>query len=223
MARRLVCIMAKPPVAGQAKTRLIPVLGAHEAALLQQHMLLDTIELVSAALEGDGSITIVCPAAGDRAALRRVVPASVGVVAHERLDLMSGLDYALTHHIDHGYEQVVLLDGDSPTLPAHYIRMAFDHLKEDAVVLGPTLDGGYYLIGACQQRSALFDWPHLDSATICQQTRARAEALGSRVHMLPPWYDVDTAEDLERLSAELHRYPSHAPHTFRFLERDGRR
>lgn len=215
--------MAKAPLAGQAKTRLIPVLGAAEAALLQQHMLLDTIELVSAALEGDGSITIVCPTKADRAALLCVVPAGVGILPHERSDLMGGLDYALTHHVEQGYEQVVLLDGDSPTLPAQYIRSAFDHLLEDSIVLGPTLDGGYYLIGACQPRSALFDWQQLDSATICRQTHARAEALGARVHMLPPWYDVDTAEDLERLSAELRQFPSRAPRTFRFLERDGRR
>ena len=215
--------MAKAPLAGQAKTRLIPVLGAEEAARLQRHMLLDTIELVSAALEGDGSITLVCPTAADRDVLQCVAPAGVGILAHERVDLMSGLDYALTHHIQQGYDQVVLLDGDSPTLPAQYIRWAFDHLLADAVVLGPTLDGGHYLIGACQPRSSLFQWQQLDSATICQQTHARAEALGARVHMLPPWYDVDTAEDLERLSAELQQDPSRAPHTSRFLERDGRR
>jgi rSAM/selenodomain-associated transferase 1 len=222
MARRLVGIMAKAPLAGYAKTRLIPVLGAAQAALLQQQMLLDTIELVATALCGDGSITLVCPTSADRVALERIVPDGVGVVAHGQIDLMSGLDYALRHHLAQGYEQVVLVDGDSPTLPAQYIQSGFDHLEEDAVVLGPTLDGGYYLIGACQPRSHLFDWEQLDSATVCQQTRARAEALGAIVHMLPAWYDVDTAEDLERLCAELQQYPSRAPRTSRFLAGDGR-
>src|ERR1051326_5813257 len=111
MVRRLVGIMAKAPLAGYAKTRLIPVLGAAEAALLQQHMLLDTIELVSTALCGDGSITLVCPTTADRAALERVVPNGVGVVAHERVDLMRGLEYALAHHLAQGYQQVVLIDG----------------------------------------------------------------------------------------------------------------
>jgi rSAM/selenodomain-associated transferase 1 len=223
MRRRLVGIMAKAPVAGYAKTRLIPVLGAGQAALLQQHMLLDTIELVSTALCGDGSIALVCPTAADRAALESFVPDGLGVVAHERVDLMSGLDYALAHHLAQGYQQVVLLDADSPTLPTQYIQSAFDHLQEDAVVLGPTLDGGYYLIGSGQPRPQLFDWQRLDSATVCQQTRARAEALGATVQMLPPWYDVDTAEDLDRLCAELQQYPSRAPHTRRFLEGNGRR
>jgi rSAM/selenodomain-associated transferase 1 len=222
MVRRLVGIMAKAPLAGYAKTRLIPVLGAAQAALLQQHMLLDTIDLVATALCGDGAITLICPTAADRVALERIVPDGVGVVAHERVDLMSGLDYAMAHHLAQGYEQVVLLDGDSPTLPAQYIQSGFDHLVEDAVVLGPTLDGGYYLIGARQARSQLFEWQQLDSATVCQQTRERAEALGATVHMLPAWYDVDTAEDLERLYTELQQYPSRAPRTFRFLEDNAR-
>jgi uncharacterized protein len=223
MASRLVGIMAKAPLAGQAKTRLIPVLGADGAARLQRQMLLDTVELTIAALEGDGSISVVCPTAADRAVLQDLVPASVEVVAHGRGDLMSGLDYALTHHVNQGYEQVVLLDGDSPTLPAHYLRAAFDHLSGDAVVLGPTLDGGYYLIGACQPKPALFDWEQLDSGTICRQTHARAIALGARVALLPPWYDVDTAEDLERLVEEVRSYPGRAPYTRMFLERDGMR
>jgi rSAM/selenodomain-associated transferase 1 len=223
MPRRLVGIMAKAPVAGQAKTRLIPALGADGAARLQRHMLLDTIGLTLAALEGHGSISIVCPTAADRATLQGLVPAEIGIVAHERGDLMSGLDYALTYHLDQGYEQVVLLDGDSPTLPAHYLRSAFEQLTSDAVVLGPTLDGGYYLIGACRPRPALFDWTQLNSATICQQTQARAESLGARVALLPPWYDVDTAEDLERLMHELRSHPSRAPRTLHFLERDGLR
>jgi len=223
VARRVVGIMAKAPVAGQAKTRLIPALGADAAARLQRQMLLDTIELTMAALEGDGSIRIVCPKAAARAALKGLVPAEVEIIAHERGDLMSGLDYALTHHLDQGYEQVVLLDADSPTLPAHYVRSALDQLTGDAVVLGPTLDGGYYLIGACRPQPALFNWKQMDSATICRQTHQRAEALGVRVALLPPWYDVDTAEDLERLIEELRSYPTRAPHTFSFLERDGRR
>ncbi len=220
--RRVVGIMAKAPLAGQAKTRLIPVLGADRAAGLQQHMLLDTIELTTAALQGQGAISIVCPTAADRAVLQSLVPADVGVVAHERGDLMRGLDYGLSYHLEQGYEQVVLLDGDSPTLPSDYLRSAFDQLTGDAVVLGPTFDGGYYLIGACRPRPALFEWEHLDSARVCWQTRQLAEALGARVALLPPWYDVDTAEDLGRLAEELRSYPSRAPHTCRFLERNGR-
>ena len=218
MPRRMVGIMAKAPLAGQAKTRLIPALGPEGAAGLQREMLLDTIELAKVALEGDGSVTIVCPTAADRAVLQDLVPDSVGIVAHGHGDLMRGLDFGLTHHFEQGYQQVVLLDGDSPTLPAHYLRSAFQQVTRNAVVLGPTLDGGYYLIGACRPRPELFDWDQLDSATICQQTCARAEALGAHVTLLPDWYDVDTSEDLERLVDELQKHPSRAPNTWDFLK-----
>ena len=227
--RRVVAIMAKAPLPGQAKTRLIPVLGADRAAQLQLHMLLDTIDLTVAALEEQGAINIVCPTAADRAVLESLVPAGVGVVAHERGDLMRGLDYGLSYHLERGYEQVILLDGDSPSLPLDYVRSAFEQLTGDAVVLGPTLDGGYYLIGACRPRPALFEWQQLDSARVCRQTQELAEALGARVTLLPPWYDVDTAEDLERLVTELRDNPSRAPRTCRYLfegngfERNGRR
>jgi rSAM/selenodomain-associated transferase 1 len=209
--------MAKAPIAGQAKTRLIPVLGADRAARLQRNMLLDTIELVRAALSGDGAIGLVCPTPADRATLEQIVPADVRIIAHERGDLMSGLSHGLSHLVEQGFEQVVLLDGDSPTLPVDYLRAAFNGLGPDSIVLGPTVDGGYYLIGACGPQPALFEWQRLDSATVCRQTQERAEALGSRVTLLPPWYDVDTAEDLDRLVEELRAHPDRAPHTCRFL------
>jgi uncharacterized protein len=216
--RRVVAIMAKAPLAGQAKTRLIPVLGAENAARLQRHMLLDTIELVRAALGKEGAIGIVCPTAADRTTLEAIVPPDVRVVAHERGDLMSGLSHGLSHHLEQGYEQVVLLDGDSPTLPVNYLRSAFDGLSSESIVLGPTVDGGYYLIGACGPQPALFEWERLEGPTICRQTQERAQALGSRVTLLPPWYDVDTAEDLARLIQELRVHPGRAPHTCRFLD-----
>jgi uncharacterized protein len=103
-------------------------------------------------------------------------------------------------------------------LPVNYVRSAFDGLSSDSIVLGPTVDGGYYLIGACGPQPALFEWERLEGPTICRQTQERAQALGSRVTLLPPWYDVDTAEDLARLIQELRVHPGRAPHTCRFLD-----
>jgi uncharacterized protein len=220
-AGRVVAIMAKAPIAGQAKTRLIPRLGAEHAARLYQHMLLDTIELVAQALNGSAAITIVCPTGTDRAALQQIVAPKIQVVADETGTLMGGLDYGLTYHVRQGYEQVILLDGDSPTLPAEHLQSAFEALDSADVVLGPTTDGGYYLIAACQAQSALFKWEHLDSATVCTQTQSRAEADGLRVELLPAWFDVDTSEDLDRLVENLRSYAVGAPRTRTFLERYG--
>lgn len=217
---RIIAIMAKAPIAGQAKTRLIPLLGADGAARLYQHMLLDSIELAVEALGEQGAVSLVCPTEAHRATLRTLVPDTIQVLAHEQGDLMRGLDYGLAHYTRQGYAQVILLDGDSPTLAVNILRRAFDALATADVVLGPTLDGGYYLIGSCRPQPALFSWEHLDSATVCAETRARAEASGARVTLLPPWYDVDTREDVERLVDELRRQDTGAHHTRRFLVRE---
>jgi uncharacterized protein len=218
---RVVVVMAKAPVAGKAKTRLIPRLGADQAARLYRHMLLDTLDLVAEALDGSGAISIVCPTTADRAALQQIVPREIQIVADEQGSLMGGLNYALTSHTDQGYHQVILLDGDSPTLPMHYLRSAFVALDSSDVVLGPTLDGGYYLIGARKPQPMLFAWEHLDSATLCRQTQQRAEVLGQRVAVLPAWYDIDTPDDLAHLVGDLRSQTAQARGTHRFLEQIG--
>ena len=218
---RMISIMAKAPIAGQAKTRLIPLLGAGGAATLYQNMLLDTVELAMEALNGHGAVSLVCPTAAHRDVLRKLVPGLVQVIAQERDGLMNGLDYALTHYTRQGYDQVILLDGDSPTLPLSHLRSAFNALSTTTIVLGPTLDGGYYLIGACQPQPALFRWEQLDGATVCNDTRARAEASGHRVTLLPPWYDIDTSEDVDRLVDALRTETGAARRTRQFLVRQG--
>ena len=145
---RLVAIMAKAPIAGKAKTRLIPRLGAEHAAMLYHQMLLDTIELVAEALNGSGAISLVCPTITDRTTLQDFVASETQIIADETGSLMGGLAFALAYHVAQGYEQVILLDGDSPTLPVHYLQSAFDTLGSADVVLGPTMDGGHYLIRA---------------------------------------------------------------------------
>jgi uncharacterized protein len=216
-SRRVIGIMAKAPIAGAAKTRLIPQLGAEQAALLYCQMLLDSIDLALAALDGDGAVSIICPTAAHRDILQQLVPPVVEVVAHERGDLMHGLSYGLSYHAAQGYTQVLLFNGDSPTLPAEHLRAAFAALDGATVVLGPTLDGGYYLIGASAPQPDLFRWEQLDSATICRQTQERAEARGARVVLLEPWYDIDTAEDFARLLDEFASHGHGASRTRRFV------
>ena len=102
-----------------------------------------------------------------------------------------------------GGERVVIIGSDSPTLPLEYVEQAFDLLQQFSVVLGPTSDGGYYLVGASQIVPPIFANIHWSSSSVWQDTLTQVEAAGLSYAELPPWYDVDDYDDLLRLYHDL--------------------
>ncbi len=102
-----------------------------------------------------------------------------------------------------GAKRVVITGTDSPTLPMSYIQKAFDVLKRIPVVIGPTFDGGYYLIGLSRQNDDIFDGIEWGTSRVFGQTLTRIKSLNTQVYVLPPWYDVDTSGDLEFLRSHL--------------------
>ena len=113
----------------------------------------------------------------------------------------------------------------TPSLPIDFLRRAVDLVTapDIDVVLGPCDDGGYYLIGMRRVWPTLFEAMPWSTAHVLTETAHRAEAQGLRVASLPTWFDVDTPEDLERLTASLAAPDSNtAYHTRRFLERRAR-
>ena len=116
---------------------------------------------------------------------------------------------------------VILIGSDLPTLPAAYIQSAVESLREGSdLVLGPTEDGGYYLIGLARPASGLFEGIAWSTLTVLEQTLERARSAGLEPDLLPFWYDVDDRAGLERLRADLARTPAEdlAPNTARLLE-----
>ncbi len=114
------------------------------------------------------------------------------------------------------------MSSDSPTLPAAYVAKAFDILARDEadVVLGPCDDGGYYLIGLAQPQPRLLREVPMSTPHVLRDTLALAATAGLRAVLLPPWYDIDVADDLRRLAAELAASPPEgAHHTRAFLDR----
>ena len=97
----------------------------------------------------------------------------------------------------------MLIGSDSPTLPADYIQQAFERLQQHDAVLGPTEDGGYYLIGIRDAVPPVFDGVQWGSPQVWRQTVDRLHESKVRFATLPTWYDVDVLDDLERLQAEL--------------------
>jgi rSAM/selenodomain-associated transferase 1 len=209
-------IMAKQPAVGRTKTRLCPPLTPAEAAALYEALLRDTIEL-GASLEGVRlAIAVTPPEATED--FRQISPPDTLLLPVACADIGDCLNRALNRLLAAGYPQAIAINSDGPTLPAAYVRQALARLAEVDAVLGPSEDGGYYLIGLTQLRPELFRDIEWSSERVTAQTLSRAEALGLNVALLPPWYDVDTAADLDRLRAELATLPAEAlVHTRRFF------
>lgn len=201
MALPQLLVVAKQPAAGQTKTRLCPPLTGETAAALYECFLRDTIEIMRAT-PNVGRGIVYLPAAAT-AYFRQLAP-EFTLTLQVGADLGARLDHALTAALTQGANAAVIMDSDSPTLPAAYLGEAFAHLAAGAdVVLGPCDDGGYYLIGLRQPQPRLLREVPMSTPTVLRDTLAIAEALGLRVALLPTWYDVDTGAELQRLRREL--------------------
>ena len=197
-------IMAKAPRAAYSKTRLIPAIGADGAARLAAAMIRDTAALclsVSRARRSASAAICFAPDDGE-GQLRELAPGVESFVAQRGESLGQRLSAAFDDLFETGAERVVVIGGDSPTLPAEVIERAFDRLDQGMdLVLGPTRDGGYYLIGLRRPTSALFVAIPWSTSRVLAATLDRAAAKELTVELLPEWYDVDEPTDLEHLES----------------------
>jgi rSAM/selenodomain-associated transferase 1 len=201
MTQPMLLVVAKQPAAGQTKTRLCPPLTGATAAALYECFLRDTLEIMrSVPTATPGIVYLPAAAVGY---FRDLAP-DFRLTLQEGADLGERLDNLLTTALAQGATASVVMDSDSPTLPVAYVSEAFSRLQEGAdVVLGPCDDGGYYLIGLKQPQPRLLREVQMSTPTVLRDTLAIAEELGLRVALLPTWYDVDTAAELQRLRQEL--------------------
>lgn len=215
-----VVIMAKVPAAGTVKTRLCPPLAPHEAATLYHAFLLDKIVQVRS-LKAAIPVIAYTPCAGRR--FFAELAADFILMPQQGADLGERLANSLAQLLAAGYRGALAIDSDTPTLPSAYLQQAVDWIAmpEADVVLGPSEDGGYYLIGLNQVHRELFENIAWSTAAVMPQTVQRAAAKGLRIAQLPPWFDVDTPSDLDRLRATLAGMTGQAPRHTRqfFLER----
>ena len=209
-------VIAKRPAPGQTKTRLTPPLTAEQAAALYECFLADTLDLVRRVPGTDRAI-VYLPA--DAQAYFAALAPDFELLLQQGAGLGERLDNALVSCLRRGYERVVIMNSDGPTLPVTYLARAFEALSDGAdVALGPSADGGYYLIGVRQPTSRLLREVRMSTPTVLADTLALAAEEGLRVELLPAWYDVDEAADLDRLARELAGAPPEvAPRTRAFL------
>jgi len=196
-----VAIMAKVPIPGAVKTRLCPPLHPDEAATLAGCFLQDRVDQLAALPQGEPMVAFTPP--GEAAAVRRLVPPPIRLIPQSGEDLGARLDRVLTDLLAEGYTGAIAVDADSPTLPSAYLEAACRHLEEGRadVVVGPSEDGGYYLIGLRQPAPALFRTMAWSTPAVLPETLARVGEARLRLHLLPAWFDVDRGADLERLLA----------------------
>jgi rSAM/selenodomain-associated transferase 1 len=216
-----VAIMAKAPRAGEVKTRLCPPLSPEEAAGLYDCFLRDKVAQVRS-LAGARGVIAFTPDES-RGVFEALAP-GFGLIPQRGADLGSRLFNSLDGLLRDGHAGAVMIDSDTPTLPTEFLREAVALLSSPAtdVVVGPSDDGGYYLIGMRQVHMALFERMPWSTPQVLPETLRRAEAKGLRVTCLPTWFDVDTAADLDRLVAALAARDGGAPsHTREFLARRG--
>ncbi|MGH7354245.1 MAG: TIGR04282 family arsenosugar biosynthesis glycosyltransferase [Candidatus Rokuibacteriota bacterium] len=211
-----VAIMAKAPRPGEVKTRLCPPLSPAQAADLGRAFLLDKIAQVRA-LPGVTPAIAFTPE-DERALFARLAPGFT-LVPQRGDDLGARLHSTLDELLRHGHAAALAIDSDTPTLPSELLEEAVrvSGSRDVDVVLGPTEDGGYYLVGIRAAHRELFDAIPWSTAAVLATTLARARAAGLRTVCLPAWFDVDTPADLERLRAELDATPEGARETRRLL------
>ena len=210
-------IMAKHPQAGEVKTRLCPPLTPMQAATLYTAFLADKIAQVRS-IEAIIPVLAYTPATAQ--AFFTAAAPSFLCMPQRGADLSARLTHGFAELFALGYSGVIVTDSDSPTLPTAFLQQAVTLLGtgQTDVVLGPSEDGGYYLLGLRTLHRALFTNMPWSTAVVAQETRQRAAAKALRMAELPVWFDVDTPEDLQRIMQSLqHSDPAIAQHTRHWL------
>jgi uncharacterized protein len=201
-----ITVMAKASIPGRAKTRLVPPLKPEEAARLNTSFLRDIADnlIVASGLANIAAFMAFAPA-GSAPFFRNILPEPIGLLETVAPNFGDCLFHAAKTLLDAGHDSVCLLNSDSPTLPAAYLTAAATALAApgDRIVLGPSIDGGYYLLGLKRPHHRLFEDIDWSTDRVAGQTLARALELGLPVHQLPSWYDVDDLSTLRLLMGEL--------------------
>ncbi|MEZ6064506.1 MAG: TIGR04282 family arsenosugar biosynthesis glycosyltransferase [Planctomycetaceae bacterium] len=202
---RTLVVFARRPVAGQVKTRLATSIGPAAAADLYLAFLRDTLRIATLV---PVERCIACSPADEATQhwFTTLADQRLTVWPQPAGELGERLAACFEKFLDHPGDRLVVIGSDAPTLPHRLIEQAFDTLDAYDAVIGPAMDGGYYLIGARQTgqgAAALFNEIDWDGPSVLEQTVTRLRESRYSLGLLPPWYDVDTLEDLQALHGHL--------------------
>lgn len=224
-------IMTKAPEAGKVKTRLTPPLTSAEAAGLNTCFLRDLARSIDAATDiaPARGVAIYTPI-GKESVYDDILPARFLLIPQRGEKFGERLEFAVADLLKAGFGSVCLINSDSPTVSRGSFAEAANELAKpgDRLVLGPSDDGGYYLIGLKRMHRRVFEEIDWSTQHVLRQTMERAAEIGVPVHQLATGYDVDDQATLSRLCEELlgSAQSETAPCTQQFLreliDREGR-
>lgn len=212
---RVLVIMAKAPRPGAVKTRLESSLSTEAITDFYRCLLDDTLTLARSL--SDVRVAVMCPES-DVNELTRLAGNEASVVAQEGEGLAAGLTSVFIHFAERHQRRVIAFNSDSPHLPRLVLEGAFETLAAHDVVVGPTHDGGYYLVGAKASYPSLFSGDGMGTSSALERLLSRARALDLSVAFADPFYDIDVADDLTRLAEELRLAPARAPRTAAWIK-----
>ncbi len=199
-------IFTKAPIPGEVKTRLCPPLTPDEAASLHGSFVLDAVERSTQTLKASqGTLDryLACAPSQDHVFFK-VMEGRYGLRLIDQVgeDLGARMGQVFESLLSQGYQRVLLVGTDVPTLPGGYYSQALQQLETHDLVLGAAQDGGYHLIGLTRPAPELFAGIPWSTEEVLPLTLKKAETLGLKTAQLPVWRDVDTIQDLEALIEE---------------------
>ena len=212
--RRTLVLMAKAPKPGSVKTRLATKLSPEAVTSFYCCLLDDTLALARSVTDVD--VAIMCPES-DVDELTKLTGNGATIVPQKGEGLAAGLTSVFAHFADDHQRRIIAFNSDSPHLPRSVLEDAFAILVAHDVVVGPTHDGGYYLVGAKASHPKLFAQDGMGTSTALERLLSHARALELSVGFADLFYDIDVADDLTRLAEELRLAPARAPRTARWL------
>jgi rSAM/selenodomain-associated transferase 1 len=207
---RTLVIMAKAPKPGMVKTRLTESLPSPAVTALYRCLLEDTLALATSLTSV--AIAVMCPES-DQKELAHLLGNTVQVVAQKGEGLAAGLTSVFRDFTAAGRQHVIAFNSDSPHLAPSVLDSAFEILATHDLVVGPTHDGGYYLVGAKAAHPALFESNGMGTASALDRLLARTKVLELSTGFTEPFYDIDVPNDLILLARELRLAPARAPRT----------
>ena len=209
MKKALICF-TRVPKPGVTKTRLLPVLAPEQCAALHWSFLKDLADVYAGM---DAHLFVAYTPDPDWEQLKSVFP-DAGFLPQNGQDLGKRMYRAIRTVLELGYESVVLTGADLPMMGTAHLESGFAALEDADIAMGPTSDGGYYLIGMKQPHKSVFHVEGYGGSSVWENTVAAAENAGLTVAAAMTCDDVDTPEDLRQLAASVNP----ATHTGKYLE-----